>query len=71
MPETVGDATTPCDPNDPASIAMAVLEAVGPHPAWVREQGLRRATLFTGAGTAAAMLDVYREVGERRRAGPR
>ena len=68
MPETAGGAALLCDPNDPASVARAISEAVGPRRDWLREQGLRRAAQFTWSSTAAMTLDVYREVGEKRRA---
>ena len=67
MPETAGGAAVLCDPADPESIAKAILEATGPARDGLIEQGLRRAGQFTWAATAAATLDVYREVAERRR----
>lgn len=67
MPETAGGAAILADPADPASIAKAILEATGPASGRLREAGLRRAGEFTWAATAAATLDVYREVAERRR----
>jgi len=67
MPETAGGAAVLCDPNDPASIARAIIEAVGPARGRLRVKGLRRASQFTWAATAASTLDVYREVSERRR----
>jgi glycosyltransferase involved in cell wall biosynthesis len=70
MPETAGGAAVLCDPSDPASIAKAILEAIGPGRDTLIEQGLRRAGQFTWATTAAATLDVYREVAERRRKRP-
>jgi len=66
MPETAGGAAVLCDPNDPASIARAIIEAVGPARGRLRVKGLRRASQFTWAATAASTLDVYREVSERR-----
>ena len=69
LPETAGGAALLCDPNDPASIARAIVDAVGPAKDRLREDGLRRAGQFTWAATAAATLDVYREVAERRRHG--
>jgi glycosyltransferase involved in cell wall biosynthesis len=68
MPETAGGAALLADPSDPASMAAAVKEAIGPRQEWLRDQGLRRAAQFTWASTGAKTLDVYREVGERRRA---
>jgi glycosyltransferase involved in cell wall biosynthesis len=67
MPETAGGAALLCDPKDPASIAHAMVEAVGPGSARLREAGLKRAGQFTWATTAASTLDVYREVADRRR----
>ena len=67
MPETVGGAALLCDPKDPASVSESIVEALGPKSDWLRDQGVRRAAQFTWAATAAATLDVYREVGERRR----
>lgn len=66
MPETAGGAAVLCDPHDPASIGRAIVEAAGSGDR-LREGGLRRAGRFTWGATAAATLDVYREVGERRR----
>jgi glycosyltransferase involved in cell wall biosynthesis len=67
MPETAGGAAVLCNPKEPASIARAILAAVGPGRERLRDQGLRRAGKFTWAATAASTLDVYREVAERRR----
>jgi glycosyltransferase involved in cell wall biosynthesis len=67
MPETAGGAAVLSDPGDPASIARAILRAVGPERDRLREAGLRRAGQFTWGATAASTLDVYREVAERRR----
>ena len=67
MPETAGGAAVLSDPKDPASIARAIVDAVGTRRDRLREAGLRRAGQFTWAATAAATLDVYREVAERRR----
>jgi glycosyltransferase involved in cell wall biosynthesis len=67
MPETAGGAAVLSDPGDPASIARAILQAVGPERDRLREAGLRRAGQFTWGATAASTLDVYREVAERRR----
>jgi glycosyltransferase involved in cell wall biosynthesis len=65
MPEIAGGAAVLSDPKDPASIARAITEAVGRDR--LRHDGLRRAGEFTWAATAAATLDVYREVAELRR----
>jgi glycosyltransferase involved in cell wall biosynthesis len=69
MPETAGGAAALSDPLDPASIAKAIIEAVGPRADRLRQDGLRRANQFTWASTAVGTLDVYREVAELR--GPR
>jgi alpha-1,3-rhamnosyl/mannosyltransferase len=66
MPETAGRAAVLSDPKDPASIAKAILEAVGPGRDRLRDLGLQRAAEFTWGATAAATLDVYREAAERR-----
>jgi glycosyltransferase involved in cell wall biosynthesis len=67
MPETAGGAAVLSDPQDPASIAQAILTAVGPGRDRLRDEGLRRAGQVTWGATAASTLDVYREVAERRR----
>jgi glycosyltransferase involved in cell wall biosynthesis len=67
MPETAGGAALLCDPEDPASIARAIIEAAGPARDRLRDLGLRRAGEFTWGAAAASTLDVYREVAERRR----
>ena len=67
MPETAGGAAVLTDPKDPASIARAIVNAVGPERDRLRDAGLRRARQFTWAAAAASTLDVYREVAERRR----
>jgi glycosyltransferase involved in cell wall biosynthesis len=67
MPETAGGAALLCDPKEPASIARAMVEAVGSGSDRLRDAGLRRAKQFTWATTAASTLDVYREVADRRR----
>jgi glycosyltransferase involved in cell wall biosynthesis len=69
LPETAGGAALLCDPKDPASMARAIVDAVGPSMDRLRDDGLRRASQFTWAATASATLDVYREVAERRRHG--
>ena len=68
MPETAGGAAVLCDPGDPASIARAILEAIGGRDR-LRDAGLRRAGQFTWGATAASTLDVYREAAERRHKG--
>ena len=67
MPEIAGGAAILFDPNDPAAIAQAMVEAIGPARDHLHELGLKRAGEFTWAAAAAATLDVYREVAERRR----
>ena len=67
MPETAGGAAILTDPQDPASIARAIVEAVSPERDRLRDLGLRRAGQFTWGATAAATLEVYREAAERRR----
>jgi len=67
MPETAGGAAVLADPEDPASIARAIVEAAGPGRDKLRDCGLKRAAEFTWGATAAATLDVYRESAERRR----
>lgn len=67
MPETAGGAAILCDPRDPRSIAQAIVTATGTGGDGLRDLGLRQAQRFTWGATAAATLDVYREVAERRR----
>src|SRR5262245_5407454 len=71
MPETAGGAAVLSGPREPASIANAIVRAVGPGMDRLRDEGLRRAGQFTWGATAAGTLDVYREVAERRRHRPR
>ena len=66
MPETAGGAAELSDPQDPASMAKAIIEALGPGRDRRRDLGLRRAAEFTWGATAATTLDVYREAAERR-----
>ncbi len=66
MPEIAGGAALLCAPDDPRSIAAAIVEACGPAANRLREQGLVRASHFTWGATAAATVDVYRLVHERR-----
>jgi glycosyltransferase involved in cell wall biosynthesis len=72
MPEIAGGAAILCDPADPASIAEALVTGVAPDRDRLRDLGFRRAGEFTWSAAAAATLDVYREVAERRgrRSGP-
>jgi glycosyltransferase involved in cell wall biosynthesis len=67
MPETAGGAAVLADPKDPASIARAIIEAVGQGRDRLRDLGIVRAGQFTWGATAASTLDVYREAAERRR----
>jgi glycosyltransferase involved in cell wall biosynthesis len=67
MPETAGGAAVLADPQDPASIARAIVEAAGPDRDRLRDMGLDRARQFTWAATAASTLDVYREAAADRR----
>jgi glycosyltransferase involved in cell wall biosynthesis len=71
MPETAGGAAILSDPADPASIAKAMIEALAPDSDRLRDDGIRRASQFTWGATAAATLDTYREVAERRGSSPR
>lgn len=66
MPEIAGGAAVLCDPSDPGSISHAVRTASGQGRDRMRSRGLRRAAGFTWGATAAATLDVYREVAERK-----
>jgi glycosyltransferase involved in cell wall biosynthesis len=66
MPETAGGAAELCDPKDPASIAHAITQAMGPKSATLRARGLARAAEFSWGRTASQTLEVYREVAERR-----
>ena len=66
MPETAGGAAVLADPKNPASIARAIVEAANSRDR-LREAGLKRASEFTWAATAAATLDVYREVAVERK----
>lgn len=69
MPETAGGAALLADPEQPDSIADAILKACGPEADCLRERGLRRAGEFTWAATAEATLEVYRDVAHRRKEG--
>jgi glycosyltransferase involved in cell wall biosynthesis len=68
MPEIAGGAAVLCDPHDPASIGHAIVEAAGGKDK-LRPGGIERASHFTWADTATSLLDLYREVYERRKAG--
>ena len=66
MPETAGGAALLADPNDPASIADAIVEACGAEGPRLRAAGPVRAGEFTWTATAEATLEVYRAVHSRR-----
>lgn len=66
MPEIAGGAAALADPNDPSSIAAAILRACGPDGDELRRLGLQRASEFTWGATAAATLEVYRKVAAAR-----
>jgi glycosyltransferase involved in cell wall biosynthesis len=71
MPEIAGGAAILCNPRDPDSMAAAIRTGLDHGGDRLRENGLRRAALFTWRATAAATLDVYREAAENRRRGRR
>jgi glycosyltransferase involved in cell wall biosynthesis len=62
MPETAGGAALLADPDDPDSIADALIKACGPENERLRAAGLDRAGEFTWAATAKLTLEVYRQV---------
>ena len=62
MPETAGDAALLIDPDDPRTLADALLKACGPEADRLRAAGLERAGEFTWARTAERTLEVYRQV---------
>jgi hypothetical protein len=64
---TAVGAAVLCDPEDPASIARAILIAIGSGRDRLRDGGFRRASQFTWGATAASTPEVYREVVELRR----
>jgi glycosyltransferase involved in cell wall biosynthesis len=66
MPEIAGGAAVLTDPAEPSSIAKGMLVALDGRDR-LREQGLVRAGEFTWGATAAATLDVYREVAAARK----
>ncbi len=71
MAETAGGAALLADPEDPESLADALVRACGPEGASLRPLGLARAAEFSWARTGEQTLEVYREVhraGERVRA---
>lgn len=67
MPETAGGAALLADPNDPQSIASAIVRACQQRED-LRDLGLVRAAQFTWAHTAKQTLEVYREVHANRKA---
>lgn len=67
MPETAGGAAVLADPEDPDSIASAILRAVEDGGRTLRDRGLERAGEFTWRQTAKKTLEVYREVHAMRR----
>lgn len=62
MPETAGGAALLADPDDPRTLAAALLEACGDSGEVLGKLGVERAAEFTWARTAAQTLEVYREV---------
>jgi len=62
MPETAGGAALLADPNQPESIAAAIVEACGPEGDKLRKRGPVRAGEFTWTATAEKTLEVYRAV---------
>ena len=62
MPETAGAAALLTDPEDPASIAAAMVAACGGESPLLRKLGVARASEFAWAATAEKTLAVYREV---------
>jgi glycosyltransferase involved in cell wall biosynthesis len=68
MPETAGGAALLVNPEDPASIAGAIVRACGEASTMLRELGPPRAGQFTWAQTGKATLEVYREVHANRKA---
>jgi hypothetical protein len=57
MPETAGQAAVLADPKEPASIARAIVAAIGPDRDRLRDLGLRRVGQFSRGATAAATLE--------------
>lgn len=66
MPEIAGGAALLCDPRDPSSIAQTLVESLAQRDRLV-SLGFQRASRFTWGATAAATLDVYREVADMHR----
>jgi glycosyltransferase involved in cell wall biosynthesis len=71
MPETAGDAALLADPEDPESLADAIVRACGGEEDRLRTAGPMRAGMFTWAATAERTLAVYREVHSWKLAGSR
>ena len=67
MPEVAAGAAILSNPKEPASIARAIVDALGAGRDQLRDKGIRRAGEFTWGAMAASTLDVYREVAEHRR----
>jgi glycosyltransferase involved in cell wall biosynthesis len=67
MPETAGGAALLADPQDPDSIAGAIVEACGPAGEGLRRRGPERAAEFTWAATGERTLELYRRVYADRR----
>ncbi len=65
MPETAGGAAVLADPDGPGVDRPRHRRGGGTGAGSAAELGLRRASQFTWGATAAATLDVYREVAER------
>ncbi|MFC7360836.1 glycosyltransferase family 4 protein [Nocardioides astragali] len=66
MPETAGGAALLADPDDPRSIADAIVSACGEDGELARKLGPERAGQFTWGVTAEHTLAVYREVHAQR-----
>lgn len=64
LPEVLGDAALYCDPFDTNDIARALSKAAcdGPLRTKLERAGRQRVGRFTWENTAAAMLEIYREV---------
>ena len=68
MPETAGGAAVLVNPEEPASIAKGILEAIDGRERLI-DLGTRQAARFTWGATGSATLDLYREVAEERKHG--
>lgn len=68
MPETAGGAAVLVNPQEPASIAKGILEAIDGRERLI-DLGTQQAARFTWAATGSATLDLYREVAEERKHG--